>query len=100
MKTVPLSQTDPCFLGFRLSGLQRLSWGGRPIETIPRSWMNLIGFQVVLRDLPADTTETPVKVLVDLWDGEMTKAIDARVPKCCLSGQKARAISGLLRACR
>ncbi|KAF7241543.1 Signal peptide peptidase-like 2A [Varanus komodoensis] len=50
----------------------------------PRSQMDPDGFLKALGDFPVDKAGDPVDALVELWNGEMTRAIDMIAPKCPL----------------
>lgn len=47
--------------------------------------MDSNGFLTALGDFPVDMASTPVDTLVDLWDEEMTQAVDTVAPRCPLT---------------
>lgn len=51
-----------------------------------RGQMDPNDFQVALGDFPVDMFGTPVSVLIDQWNEEMTQAFDMIVPRLPLSG--------------
>ncbi|KAF7254271.1 CMP-N-acetylneuraminate-beta-1,4-galactoside alpha-2,3-sialyltransferase [Varanus komodoensis] len=48
------------------------------------------GFLKALGEFPVDKAGTPVDALVELWNGEMARAIDTIAPKCPLLSGRAR----------
>ncbi|XP_061463050.1 uncharacterized protein LOC133375459 [Rhineura floridana] len=81
LTSLPLSWSDHCLLKFRLSVAFSLCKGGGPIKMVcPRRLMNPNGFQRALGDFPADRTGAPVEALANLWNAEMTRAVDTIAP--------------------
>ncbi|KAF7251550.1 hypothetical protein EYD10_03015 [Varanus komodoensis] len=81
----PLSWSDHFLVRFVLKNGLSLCKGVDPIVWVrPRIRMDPDGFLKALGEFPADKTGAPVKALVELWNGEMTRAIDTIAPKCPL----------------
>ncbi|KAF7236044.1 putative RNA-directed DNA polymerase from transposon BS [Varanus komodoensis] len=78
----PLSWSDHFLVRFVLESGLSLCKGVDPIVWVcPRSQTDPDGFLKALGEFPADKTGAPVKALVELWNGEMTRAIDTIAPK-------------------
>ncbi|KAF7249630.1 putative RNA-directed DNA polymerase from transposon BS [Varanus komodoensis] len=78
----PLSWSDHFLVRLVLESGLSLCKGVDPIVWVrPRSWMDPDGFLQALGEFPADKTGAPVKALVELWNGEMTRAVDTITPK-------------------
>ncbi|KAF7243157.1 Ephrin type-A receptor 4 [Varanus komodoensis] len=78
----PLSWSDHFLVRFVLESGLSLCKGVDPIVWVsPRSRMDPDGFLKALGEFPADKTGAPVEALVELWNGEMTRAVDTIVPK-------------------
>ncbi|KAF7253354.1 Fibroblast growth factor receptor 2 [Varanus komodoensis] len=78
----PLSWSDHFLMRFVLESSLSLCKGADPIVWVcPWSRMDLDGFLKALGEFPADKTGAPVEALVELWNGEMTRAIDMIAPK-------------------
>ncbi|XP_053151089.1 uncharacterized protein LOC128344612 [Hemicordylus capensis] len=78
----PLSWADHHLVGFSLTALSALCRGGGPIKMVrPRRLMNPLGFQTALGEFPVSRAGDPVEALVDLWNGEMARAVDTVAPK-------------------
>ncbi|KAF7247959.1 putative RNA-directed DNA polymerase from transposon BS [Varanus komodoensis] len=78
----PLSWSDHFLVRFVLESDFSLCKGADPIVWVrPRSRMDPEGFLKALGEFPADKTGAPVEALVELWNGEMTRAVDTIAPK-------------------
>ncbi|KAF7249458.1 RNA-directed DNA polymerase from mobile element jockey [Varanus komodoensis] len=78
----PLSWSDHLLVRFVLeSGLSLYKSADPIVWARPRSRMDPDGFLKALGDFPADKTGAPVEALVELWNGEMTRAVDTIAPK-------------------
>ncbi|KAF7235017.1 C-type lectin domain family 2 member D, partial [Varanus komodoensis] len=78
----PLSWSDHFLVRFVLESDFSLCKGVDPIVWVhPRSRMDPEGFLKALGEFPADKTGAPVEALVELWNGEMTRAVDMIAPK-------------------
>ncbi|KAF7243052.1 putative RNA-directed DNA polymerase from transposon BS [Varanus komodoensis] len=78
----PLAWSDHFLVRFVLKSDLSLCKGADPIVWVrPRSWMDPDGFLKALGEFPADKTGAPVEALVELWNGEMTRAVDTIAPK-------------------
>ncbi|KAF7238137.1 Sperm-associated antigen 17, partial [Varanus komodoensis] len=87
----PLSWSDHFLVRFVLESDFSLCTGADPIMWVrPRSWMDPEGFLKALGEFPADKTGAPVEALVELWNGEMTRAVDTIAPKHPLPPGRAR----------
>ncbi|KAF7236187.1 putative RNA-directed DNA polymerase from transposon BS [Varanus komodoensis] len=87
----PLSWSDHFLVRFVLESDLSFCKGADPIVWVrPRSRMNLEGFMNALGEFPADKTGAPVEALVELWNGEMTRAVD-------MIAQLVRVVQGLVR---
>ncbi|KAF7249035.1 Peripheral myelin protein 22 [Varanus komodoensis] len=76
---------DHFLVRFELESGLSLCKGADPIVLVrPRSRMDLDGFLKALGEFPVDKAGAPVHALVELWNGEMTRAIDMIAPKCPL----------------
>ena len=82
LTSVPLSWSDHCLLRFRLTAAFPLCKGGGPIKMV-RPWrlMDPDGFLRALGSFPGDRAGAPVETLVDLWNAEMTRAVDMIAPE-------------------
>ncbi|XP_061490084.1 uncharacterized protein LOC133388035 [Rhineura floridana] len=91
LSVVPLSWTDHYLVGFRLTGTQNLCRGGGPIRMVrPRRLMDPDGFLMALGDFPVTSAGDSVEALVDLWNGEMARAVDTIAPERPLSWSGAK----------
>ncbi|KAF7254753.1 Formin-2, partial [Varanus komodoensis] len=82
LSLMPLSWSDHFLIRFELESGLSLCKGADPIILVwPRSWMNPDGFLEALGDIPVDKAGDPVDALVELWNEEMTRAIDTIAPK-------------------
>ncbi|KAF7247270.1 Netrin receptor UNC5B [Varanus komodoensis] len=87
----PLSWSDHFLVRFVLESDISLCKGADPIVWVrPRSRMDPEGFLKALGEFPADKTGAPVEALVELWNGEMTRAVDTIAPKRPLPPGRAR----------
>ncbi|KAF7241018.1 RNA-directed DNA polymerase from mobile element jockey [Varanus komodoensis] len=87
----PLSWSDHFLVRFVLESDFSLCKGADPIVWVrPRSRMDPEGFLKALGEFPADKTGAPVEALVELWNGEMTRAVDTIAPKRPLPPGRAR----------
>ncbi|KAF7244472.1 VWFA and cache domain-containing protein 1 [Varanus komodoensis] len=78
----PLSWSDHLLVRFVLeSGLSLYKSADPIVWARPRSRMDPDGFLGALGEFPADKTGAPVEALVELWNGEMTRAVDTIAPK-------------------
>ncbi|KAF7249282.1 Peroxisome proliferator-activated receptor gamma coactivator 1-beta [Varanus komodoensis] len=78
----PLSWSDHLLVRFVLeSGLSLYKSADPIVWARPRSRMDPDGFLKALGEFPADKTGAPVEALVELWNGEMTRAVDTIAPK-------------------
>ncbi|KAF7250618.1 hypothetical protein EYD10_03722 [Varanus komodoensis] len=78
----PLSWSDHLLVRFVLeSGLSLYKSADPIVWACPRSQMDPDGFLKALGEFPADKTGAPVEALVELWNGEMTRAVDTIAPK-------------------
>ncbi|XP_061476577.1 uncharacterized protein LOC133381454 [Rhineura floridana] len=81
LTSAPLSWTDHRLLRFRLTAAFPLCKCGGPIKMVhPWRLMNPDGFQKALGSFPADRAGAPVETLVELWNAEMTRAVDMIAP--------------------
>ena len=86
LSIVPLSWTDHYLVGFSFADTQNLCRGGRPIKLVhPKRLIDTNGFLMALGDFPVASAGDSVKVLVDLWNGEMARAVDTIAPERPLS---------------
>ncbi|KAF7253167.1 Xanthine dehydrogenase/oxidase [Varanus komodoensis] len=87
----PLSWSDHFLVRFVLESDFSLCKGVDPIVWVcPRSRMDPEGFLKALGEFPADKTGAPVEALVELWNGEMNRAVDMIAPKRPLPPGRAR----------
>ncbi|KAF7237117.1 putative RNA-directed DNA polymerase from transposon BS [Varanus komodoensis] len=87
----PLSWSDHLLVRFVLeSGLSLYKSVDPIVWAHPRSRMDPDGFLKALGEFPADKTGAPVKALVKLWNGEMTRVVDTIAPKRPLPPGRAR----------
>ncbi|KAF7251034.1 putative RNA-directed DNA polymerase from transposon BS [Varanus komodoensis] len=87
----PLSWSDHFLVRFVLESGLSLCKGADPIVWVrPQSWMDPDGFLKALGEFPADKTGAPVEALVELWNGQMTRAVDTIAPKHPLPPGRAR----------
>ncbi|KAF7254804.1 RNA-directed DNA polymerase from mobile element jockey [Varanus komodoensis] len=87
----PLSWSDHFLVRFVLESDFSLCKGADPIVWVrPRSRMDPEGFLKALGEFPADKMGAPVEALVELWNGEMTRAVDTIAPKRSLPPGRAR----------
>ncbi|KAF7253695.1 hypothetical protein EYD10_00878 [Varanus komodoensis] len=78
----PLSWSDHFLVRFVLESDLSLCKSAGPIVWVhPQSWMDPDGFLKALGEFPADKTGVPVEALVELWNREMTRAVDTIAPK-------------------
>ncbi|KAF7244380.1 putative RNA-directed DNA polymerase from transposon BS [Varanus komodoensis] len=78
----PLSRSDHFLVRFVLESDLSHCKGADPIVWVrPRSRMDPDGFLKALGEFPADQTGAPVEALVELWNGEITRAVDTIAPK-------------------
>ncbi|KAF7241902.1 Non-homologous end-joining factor 1 [Varanus komodoensis] len=78
----PLSWSDHLLVRFVLeSGLSLYKSADPIVWARPRSRMDPDGFLKALGEFPADKTDASVEALVELWNGEMTRAVDTIAPK-------------------
>ncbi|KAF7235047.1 Vomeronasal type-2 receptor 26 [Varanus komodoensis] len=78
----PLSWSDHFLVRFVLESGRSLYKRADPIVWArPWSRMDPDGFLKALGEFPADKTGVPVEALVELWNGEMTRAVDTITPK-------------------
>ncbi|KAF7242353.1 putative RNA-directed DNA polymerase from transposon BS [Varanus komodoensis] len=91
LSLTPLSWSDHFLIRFELESGLSLCKGADPIVLVrPQSRMDPDGFLEALGDFPVDKAGNPVDALVELWNGEMTRAIHMITPKCPLPPGKAR----------
>ncbi|KAF7250260.1 EGF-like repeat and discoidin I-like domain-containing protein 3 [Varanus komodoensis] len=86
----PLSWSDHFLMRFELdSGLSLCKGADRIVLVHPQSRMDPDGFLKALGKFPVDKAGAPVDALVELWNGEMARAIDTIAPKCLLLSGRA-----------
>ncbi|KAF7238147.1 Sperm-associated antigen 17 [Varanus komodoensis] len=82
LSLTPLSWSDHFLIRFELESGLSLCKGADPIVLVcPRSRMDPDGFLEALGDFPVGKAGDPVDALVELWNEEMTRAIDTIAPK-------------------
>ncbi|KAF7234862.1 50S ribosomal protein L1 [Varanus komodoensis] len=82
LSLMPLSWSDHFLIRFELeSGLSLCKGADQIVLVHPQSRMDPDGFLKALGDFPVDKAGDPVDALVELWNGEMTRAIDTITPK-------------------
>ncbi|KAF7252318.1 Solute carrier family 22 member 7 [Varanus komodoensis] len=87
----PLSWSDHFLVRFELDGSPCLCKSADPIVLVlPQGWMDPDGFLKALGEFPDDKAGAPVDALVELWNGEMARAIDTIAPKHPLPLGRAR----------
>ncbi|KAF7245134.1 Threonylcarbamoyladenosine tRNA methylthiotransferase [Varanus komodoensis] len=78
----PLSWSDHFLVRFVLESGLSLCKGADPFVWVhSRSQVDPDGFLKALGEFPADKTGAPVEALVELWNGEMARAVDTIAPK-------------------
>uniref|UniRef100_A0A8D2J5Z0 Reverse transcriptase domain-containing protein n=1 Tax=Varanus komodoensis TaxID=61221 RepID=A0A8D2J5Z0_VARKO len=91
LSLMPLSWSDHFLTRFQLESSLSLCKGADPIVLVrPWSQMDPDGFLEALGDFPVDKAGDPVDALVELWNEEMTRAIDMITPKRPLPPGRAR----------
>ncbi|KAF7246017.1 putative RNA-directed DNA polymerase from transposon BS [Varanus komodoensis] len=91
LSLTPLSWSDHFLIRFELESGLSLCKGADPIILVrPQSQMDPDGFLEALGDFPVDKAGAPVDALVEVWNDEMTRAIDTIAPKRPLPPGRAR----------
>ncbi|KAF7251291.1 Dystrophin, partial [Varanus komodoensis] len=91
LSLMPLSWSDHFLIRFELESGLSLCKGADPIVLVcPESRMDPDGSLEALGDFPVDKAGDPVDALVELWNEEMTRAIDTITPKRPLPPDRAR----------
>ncbi|KAF7238196.1 WD repeat-containing protein on Y chromosome [Varanus komodoensis] len=86
----PFSRSDHFLVRFELGASPSLCKGVDQLVMVhPWSWMDPDGSLKALGDFLDDKAGAPVDALVELWNGEMARAIDTIAPKCPLRPHRA-----------